>query len=192
MFRVVGPAVGVSLSMERMAVMAAEARVLEDLALDVGTPSAGRKRPKLVSVAPPRPPRALEVESLPASGLGSLPAAFTVQMRAVDGSVFHLSTSSEGREGLAESGAIALDPEEWEALTIAVEADRAWPADLVQALRARGVTGRFSMEGLLDGITYEQATSGAPRAWTFGRVLARIGARIDDVWLESDGGTAFP
>ncbi len=171
--------------------MAAIARVLGDLSLDVGLPSGVRRRPKLRSVRPPAAPPSsagAELEALPARGLGGLPAAFTARMRAIDGSVFHLSTSATERDALAEAGAIALDPEEWEALTIAAEADRAWPADLVQALRARGVTGRLQVDALLDGVTYERATSDADfgengRAFSVARVLARVGARIDDVWF---------
>ncbi len=172
--------------------MAAEARVLDNLALDVGIPSGPRPRPKLLQLRPARPVRTAELEALSAHGLGSLPAAFTVRMRAVDGTVFHLSTSAAERDALAESGTIALDPDEWEALVVAVEADRAWPADLVQALRARGVTGRFSVDGLLDGVTYERATCDVPAALSIGRVLARVGARIEDVWLEREGIASFP
>lgn len=176
--------------------MAAEARVLDHLALDVGTPSAPRRRPKLRSIRPvappPEAPSVLELGSLPARGLGGLPAAFTARMRAVDGSVFHLSTSPSERNALAETGAIALDPEEWEALTVAAEADRLWPADLVQALRGRGVTGHLQLDALLDGVTYEQATSECERAFTVARVLSRIGARVDAVWLEREGGAVFP
>lgn len=181
--------------------MAAEARVLDDLALDVGLPSALPRPRKLRSVRPPaRPPEPLmakELGMLPARGLGSLPAAFTARMRAVDGSVFHLSTSPVDRDVLAESGAIALDAEEWDALTIAVEADRAWPADLVQALRARGVTGRLQVDALLDGVTYERAMSEPERAFSIARVLQRIGARIEDVsftgvQLEAMGAPTFP
>lgn len=168
--------------------MAAEARVLDDLALDVGSPSVGRRRPKLLTIRPvappPEAPSVLELGSLPARGLGGLPAAFTARMRAVDGSVFHLSTSTAERSALAEAGAIALDPEEWEAVTVATEADRLWPADLVQALRARGVTGRLQVDALLDGVTYERATSEGERAFSVARVLSRIGARVDAVWIE--------
>jgi hypothetical protein len=175
--------------------MAAEARVLDHLALDVGTAADVRRRPKLLSVRPllaPEPPSVLELGSLPARGLGGLPAAFTARMRAVDGSVFHLSTSAAERSALAEAGAIALDAEEWEALTIAAEADRAWPADLVQALRARGVTGRLTLDVLLDGVTYESATAEGERAFSVARVVSRIGARVDAVWTEREGAAAFP
>jgi hypothetical protein len=171
--------------------MAAEARVLGDLNLDVGRPSP-RRRPKLRSIRPPvaRNERAIELETMPARGLGSLPAAFTVRMRAVDGSAFYLCTSAAARDALAESGAIALDVDEWDALTLAAEADRAWPADLVLALRARGVTGRMSIDGLLDGVTYEQASSEAPREFSVGRVLSRIGARVEDVAFDESGAVA--
>ena len=177
--------------------MAAEARVLEDLSLPVGSPSVLAPllaRPKLRSVRPSAlkadtSPAALEHGWLPARGLGSLPAAFTVRMRAVDGSVFYLATETAARDALAETGAIALDVDEWDALTVAVEADRAWPADLVQALRARGVTGHMSVDALLDGITYEQATCEGPRGFSVARVLSRIGARIEAVSI-ADGSTA--
>jgi len=165
--------------------MAAEARVLGDLSLDVGLPS-GRSRPRLRSVRPPAPrpapsPAAVELGAMPAHGLGALAAAFTVRMRAIDGTTFHLATAAAARDALAESGAIALDVDEWDALTIAAEADRVWPADLVQALRARGVTGRMTIDALLDGITYDEAVRDAPRGFTVARVLARIGARIEEV-----------
>jgi hypothetical protein len=115
-------------------------------------------------------------------------------MRAVDGSVFYLSTSVAERDALAETGAIVLDAEEWDALTLAVEADRAWPGDLVQALRARGVTGRLQVDALLDGVTYERAMSELGtegRGFSVARVLARIGARIDDVTIATSEGS-FP
>ena len=182
--------------------MAAEARVIGNLALDqavaVGPPAVERRHPNLRTLRPLAKvevsPAALELGSLPARGLGGLPAAFTARMRAVDGSVFHLSTSVTERDALAETGAIVLDAEEWDALTLAVEADRAWPGDLVQALRARGVTGRLQVDALLDGVTYERATSelGAEgRGFSVARVLARIGARIDDVTIAATEGT-FP
>ena len=165
--------------------MAAEARVLEDLSLDVGQPSL-RRRAKLRSVRPPAPrpelsPAAVEVSSMPANGLGALPAAFTVRMRAVDGTVFHLATSAAAREALAELGSIALDVDEWDALTFATEADRVWPADLVQALRSRGVAGRMTVDALLDGLSNEEALRDEPRGFSIGRVLARVGARIEEV-----------
>jgi hypothetical protein len=182
--------------------MAAEARILGNLAppvalapvaLDVGRPSGERRHPNLKTLRPLAkveiPPAALELGSLPARGLGGLPAAFTARMRAVDGSVFYLSTSALARNRLGEMGGIALDGEEWDALTLAVEADRAWPGDLVQALRARGVTGRLQVDALLDGITYERAISELGtegRGFSVARVLARIGARIDDVTIETD------
>lgn len=175
--------------------MAAEARVLDNLALDVGAPSVRARRPKLLSIRPALPqqaPGVIELGMLPACGLGSLPAAFTARMRAVDGSVFHLSTSTVERTALAETGAIALDAEEWEAVTLAAEADRLWPSDLEQALRARGVTGRLQVDALLDGVTYERATSEGERAFSVAKVLARIGARIDAVWLEREGAASFP
>ena len=113
-------------------------------------------------------------------------------MRAVDGSVFHLSTSAEEREALAENGAIVLDSEEWEALTVAVEADRAWPADLIQALRTRGVTGHLQLDALLYGVSYDQATRelGEGRGFSLGRVLERVGARIEEVSMH--GEASFP
>lgn len=178
--------------------MAAEARVIGNLALDVGEPSGGARRHPTLRHPSPRTlrplakvetsPAALELGSLPARGLGALPAAFTARMRAVDGSVFHLSTSPAEREVLAEAGAIALGTEEWEAITLAVETDRMWEGDLVQALRARGVTGRLEVDALLDGVSYERATSellletgGESRGFSVARVLQRLGARIDDV-----------
>ncbi|HTJ80866.1 MAG TPA: hypothetical protein VL400_04060 [Polyangiaceae bacterium] len=85
-----------------------------------------------------------------------------------------------------------LDAEEFEALTVAAEADRAWPADLVQALRTRGVTGRLQVDALLDGVTYERATSEGDRHFTVARVLSRVGARVDAVWTEREGAASFP
>jgi len=176
--------------------MAAEARVIGNLALDVGEPSGARRHPTLRALRPLAKATpslaALELGSLPSRGLGSLPAAFTARMRGVDGNVFHLSTSAAEREALAENGAIVLDAEEWEALTLAVEADRLWPADLVQALRVRGVTGRLGLDALLDGVSYERAMRevGEGRGFSLGRVLERVGARIEDVSMH--GEASFP
>lgn len=175
--------------------MAAEARIIGNLALDVGEATAPApapsRHPKLRNLRPLAkvtvPLEVLELSALPARGLGALPHAFTARMRAVDGSVFFLATSAVDRQVLAEQGAIALDTDEWDALTLATEADRAWPGDLVQALRVRGVTGRLQIDALLDGIGYEQATSELGpegRGFSVGRVLARIGARMDEVTLE--------
>ncbi len=185
--------------------MAAEARVIGNLALDVGEPSGAadraRRHPSLRTLRPlakvDASPAALELGSLPARGLGGLPAAFTARMRAVDGSVFYLSTSPVEREALAESGAIALEAEEWEAITLAVETDRMWAGDLVQALRTRGVTGRLEVDALLDGVSYERATAELSfetgrdsRDFSVARVLQRIGARIDDVSFGTEA--SFP
>ncbi|MFO0684356.1 MAG: hypothetical protein U0234_20050 [Sandaracinus sp.] len=182
--------------------MAAEARVLDELTLplegvarDVGRPSGPRRRPKLLS-HPPRtlPPSlaAMELGELPAHGLAALPAPFTARLRAEDGTVFHLSTSEAERAALAERGDIALDGDEWEALAVAAEADRAFAPDLIEALRERGVTGRLRVDQLLDGVGYEQATAGLEMRFSVARVLARIGARLDEVWTELEGGTVFP
>jgi hypothetical protein len=101
------------------------------------------------------------------------------------------------REALAESGSIALGTEEWEAITLAVETDRMWEGDLVQALRSRGVTGRLEVDALLDGVSYERATAelffetgGESRGFSVARVLQRLGARIDDVSFGAEA--SFP
>ena len=73
---------------------------------------------------------------------------------------------------------------EWDAIVLAAEADRAWPADLVRSLRVRGSSGQLSVDALLDGITVEQARRDTGRLSTIARVLARLGARLDAVWVD--------
>ncbi len=145
------------------------------------------RRPSLravAGVAPESGPRWLaDLAEIPARLFGGLPVAVTLRLRALDGSVFHVASGSPS-DRLLESGAIVLDRDEWEALVLAAEADRAWPADLVRSLRARGSSGRLSAEGLLDGITVEQASRDAGRLFSTGRVLARLGARLDAAWLD--------
>ena len=198
--------------------MAAEARVLNDLTADmlarpaqmgpaqVGPAKAGPARvgvrPRLRSV-PPTAPLTLTISSepklalreiarIPARLLSLMPVPFTARLRAVDGSVFHLSTSDAEREALTEVGAIVLDGHEWDALVVATEADRAWPADLVRALRARGTTGRLSVEGLLDGVAWSRVEEADAPRMSVALMLGRIGARLEDAWVEREGLAVFP
>jgi hypothetical protein len=131
-----------------------------------------------------------DVSDLPAHLIGDLSVPLTVRMRAIDGSTFYLSTIAAEREMLLETGAIVLDRDEWAALVLATEADRAWPPDLVRALRGRGTSGRLSSDALLDGITVQEARRDAGRLLTMGRVLARLGARLEAVWVEDAGSEA--
>ena len=170
--------------------MVSEARHLQylDTQLDeVRRPS----RPSLRAVADPTSESATafltDVADLPARLISGLPAPVTLRLRAFDGSAFHVSGSPSARAALRETGAIVLDGPEWDLLVLATEADRAWPADLVRSLRARGVGGRLDPEVLLDGITAEQASRDAGRLFSTARVLARLGARLDAVVLDEDG-----
>lgn len=167
--------------------MRAEARDLEylDISTDEGRPL---RRPKLRAVGDAvRETSArwlADVADLPARLIGGLAVPLTLRLRAVDGNTFHFSTSDADRAALRETGAVVLDLDEWEALVLATEADRAWPADLVRSLRLRGASGRLSAEALLDGVTVEQARLDAGRLFSTGRVLARLGARLDAAWLD--------
>ena len=186
--------------------MAAEARALDDLSLTIPRPVAPR-RARLRSVPPPASLAAAELAELPARLIASLPLPFTARLRASDGTVFFVTTSEAERTALTEVGAIALDGREWEALAIAADADRVWPGDLVAALRGRGVTGRLELTELLGGVEHDasfdleglhldgalrEVGAGGVGATSVGRVLARVGARIEDVRAADDRLASFP
>jgi hypothetical protein len=177
--------------------MLAEARDLDylDLSFDEA-PTKRRGSLRAVGDVDREPPARwlADVADVPARLIGDLPVALTLRLRAVDGSAFHVSTSASASAGLREAGAIVLDRGEWESLVLAAEADRAWPADLVRSLRMRGVTGQLAVDDLLDGVTVEQARRDAGSLFSTGRVLARLGARLDAVWLSeaTSEGAALP
>lgn len=168
--------------------MAAEALALE---LEFNTENAPTVRSGRSRLRPVRATRTPEGEwasallELPARMIGDLPVPVRLRLRAADGATFLVtpgSSSSEGDEG------IVLDRDEWAAVVLAAEADRLWPADLVHALRRRGAAGRLSQEGLLDGVGFEQASRDLPEAGlTVGRVLRRIGARLERVSIAEAG-----
>lgn len=164
--------------------MASEARDLEhlDLSTDLVAP---RRRPSLVAVASEADSSWIgDVCDLPAHLIGELPLPAVLRLRAIDGSVFHLSGGNADVATMREAGMAVLDRDEWSALVLATEADRVWPVDLVRALRARGVSGRLTLDSLLDGITAEQARRDAGRLFSMGKVLARLGARLDAVRID--------
>ncbi len=151
----------------------------------LGEPHARRARLRAVGdVARQTPDCWLDdVGDLPARLIGVLPTPITLRMRAVDGSAFYLSGCEAESAALRASGAIVLSVDEWDALVLATEADRAWPADLVRSLRARGSDGQLSVDALLDGVTAQQARLDAGRLFSTRNVLGRLAVRLDGAWL---------
>jgi hypothetical protein len=121
----------------------------------------------------------LEARSIGAALLGDLPAAATLYLRVPghDGLVA-IATSAERAELERGSGMIVFDAAEWGALVVAAESDRVWPADLreICARKAGAADWALDLETALGG-----ARADAPRGWSVGRVLDRIGAELVQV-----------
>jgi hypothetical protein len=173
--------------------MAAEALALDIDFIGEIKPTAKAVRPRLRSVPPAQTEEArwvAELSAMPARMIGDLPVPVTLRLRSPDGALFSARpgwSSVEGGQG------VILDRDEWAALVLATEADRLWPADLVHVLRARGAGGRLSQEALLDGVGFEQAAADLSETGpTLGRVLQRMGARLERVSFvaDDDGGAA--
>jgi hypothetical protein len=110
--------------------------------------------------------------------LASMPVGFTVWLQIAGWSgALAVASSFERAARERQSGAIVLDPAEWNAIVVAAESDRLWPADLRAALDAK----RMRHLELDESRLLARAKPDAPRDWSVAEVAARIGAQLVDV-----------
>jgi hypothetical protein len=132
-----------------------------------------------------------ELLSLPARLVPDLPMAFTLSL-AVEGAPAQLQLSTElhldAGDSLAE--VIVFDREEMRALFLSVEADRVWRKDLLGVCfdKWRKPEHRLTLEHALAGANPDEQE----RDWTLGRVLARLGARVESIELADDASGSLP
>ena len=116
-----------------------------------------------------------EAAAFPAGLLGGLrDIALVLQLPGVEGRV-RVLTSREALEEARDGSSIVFDEGEWAALVTGAESDRVWPRD-VAAFCARKVADprwTLDLDTALGGARAE-----APRGWTVGRVLERLGAQL--------------
>lgn len=112
-----------------------------------------------------------ELRQFPAALLDRLPAPVELRLRVPghEGPVRVTARRERDEEG------IVFDHAEWNALVVAAESDRMWAADMrdVCANKARMAGWSLDLEHALAG-----ARADAPRNWTVGAVLTRIGAEL--------------
>lgn len=119
-----------------------------------------------------------ELRAFPARLLGTLPCPTTLRLRVpgVD-RVVAVATSADRVDNERASGAVVFDVLEWNAIVVAAEADRLWPADLreICGRKTSGPSVVLDAERALAG-----ARVGASPEWSLGRVLDRVGAQLLD------------
>lgn len=126
-------------------------------------------------------PLAAEVLRFPARYLLELPLAPALALH-VPGLDAAVRISIDGD---ADEGELALDPDEWRALVVGVEADRVWPRDLAALLRRKASEPAYRV-GALDALAGAQPD---PReTWDLASVLDRLGAEL----LSVEGSHAIP
>lgn len=117
-----------------------------------------------------------EVRELPAQLLGDLPVPATLFVR-VPGQAgpVAIATSAARAEAERAAGLTVFDPLEWSAIVVAAESDRLWSSDLREICARKEAQPGWALD--LD-VALAGARPDAPRAWTVGRVLDRIGATL--------------
>jgi hypothetical protein len=118
-----------------------------------------------------------EVEAFPARLLGGLPVASTLWLHVpgVEGRPVAVATSAVAAATARAAGLVAFDAGEWEAVVVAAESDRLWPADFRSAVARKHDDEAARLEL---GHALGDARPDPARGWSVGRVLDRIGAKL--------------
>jgi hypothetical protein len=115
------------------------------------------------------------VLAFPARLLAGLPAPVWIELIDQEGRPLIVATGPLA-EAARQLGENVIDGEEWSALAEAAESDRVFASDLALLLGTRG-PGKITPEAALAG-----ARADAPRGWTVGTVLARLGLHVAPVF----------
>ena len=107
--------------------------------------------------------------AFPARLMADLPARVRLEVGDSVGRRLVITTHDGEASALRATGEVAIDGPEWTALAIAAESDRAFASDLAVLLALRG-PGLITEDAALAG-----ARPDAPRGWSVGTVLARLG-----------------